>query len=84
LRPGRQSLCLRDLNGNAPFAKWTRAEAEKGRDGRPWRLLPEERGQATAEFLVLLDVGCKRPPVTVGQSGNRRTVKVAGQVFEFG
>jgi hypothetical protein len=37
-----------------------------------------------AEFLVLLDVGCKRPRVTVDQSGRRRRVTVGGQVFEFG
>jgi hypothetical protein len=32
-----------------------------------------------AEFLVLLDVGCKRPAVTISTSGSVRTVSVGGQ-----
>jgi hypothetical protein len=81
---GGQSVCLRDLNGNAPFAKWSGPKPKKGVTEDHGAFYLKAEGGAVAEFLVLLDVGCKRPPVTVGQSGNRRTVKVAGQVFEFG
>jgi hypothetical protein len=81
---GGQSVCLRDLNGNAPFAKWRGPKPKNGVTEDHGAFYLKAEGGAAAEFLVLLDVGCKRPPVTVGQSGNRRTVKVAGQVFEFG
>jgi hypothetical protein len=37
-------------------------------------------GRSTAEFLVLLDVGCKRPAVSVGVADGVRTVKVGAQV----
>jgi hypothetical protein len=36
-------------------------------------------GKSPAEFLVLLDVGCKRPVVNISASGGVRTVSVAGQ-----
>jgi hypothetical protein len=36
-------------------------------------------GKSTAEFLILLDVGCKRPTVTTATSGSVRTVTVGGQ-----
>jgi hypothetical protein len=81
---GRQSVCLLDLNGNAPFAKWSGPRPKKGVTEDHGAFYLKADGGSVAEFLVLLDVGCKRPRVTVGKSGNRRTVKVAGQVFEFG
>jgi hypothetical protein len=81
---GRQSVCLLDLNGNAPFAKWSGPRPKKGVTEDHGAFYLKADGGSVAEFLVLLDVGCKRPRVTVGKSGNRRTVKVAGQAFEFG
>jgi hypothetical protein len=81
---GGQSVCLRDLNGNAPFAKWNGPSPKKGVTEDHGAFYLKADGGAVAEFLVLLDVGCKRPRVTVDQSGKRRRVKVGGQVFEFG
>ena len=80
---GSQSLCLRDLNGNAPFAKWSGPRPRKGVTEDHGAFYLKGEGGAVAEFLVLLDVGCKRPRVTVGKADGRRTVKVAGQAFEF-
>jgi hypothetical protein len=80
---GRQSVCLRDLNGNAPFAKWTGPMPKKGVLEDHGAFTLKNDGKSAAEFLVLLDVGCKRPQVTVKDSGSRRTVTVAGQRFEF-
>jgi hypothetical protein len=40
-------------------------------------------GKAPAEFLILLDIGCKRPSASVSGSGAARTVTVAGQRFTF-
>jgi hypothetical protein len=81
---GGQSVCLRDLNGNALFSKWNGPGPKKGVTEDHGAFYLKADGGAVAEFLVLLDVGCKRPRVTVDQSGKRRRVKVGGQVFEFG
>jgi hypothetical protein len=80
---GGQSLCLRDLNGNAPFATWTGPPPKKGVTEDHGAFYLKNDGKAPAEFLVLLDVGCKRPRARVGQDGARRTVTVAGQRFSF-
>jgi len=80
---GGQSLCLRDLNGNAPFAKWSGPMPKKGVTEDHGAFYLKGEGGAVAEFLVLLDVGCKRPRVTVDDSGGRRTVRVGGQAFVF-
>lgn len=74
-----QSVCVRSLNGNASFAKWAGPAPKSGvTEDHGAFYLPND-GKSTAEFLVLLDVGCKRPPVQVAASGSVRTVTVAGQ-----
>jgi hypothetical protein len=80
---GSQSVCLRDLNGNAPFAKWTGPAPKKGVKEDHGAFYLKNDGGSAAEFLVLLDVGCKRPRVSVDRAGSRRRVTVAGQAFEF-
>jgi hypothetical protein len=80
---GGQSVCLRDLNGNAPFAKWRGPPPRKGTTEDHGAFYLENDGRSVAEFLVLLDVGCKRPRVTVRQAGPRRMVTVGGQAFGF-
>jgi hypothetical protein len=80
---GRQSVCLRDLNGNAPFAKWSGPTPKKGVTEDHGAFYLKNDGKSVAEFLVLLDVGCKRPRVSVANSEGRRRVTVAGQSFEF-
>jgi hypothetical protein len=80
---GRQSVCLVDLNGNAPFAKWTGPRPKKGVTEDHGAFYLKNDGGSVAEFLVLLDVGCKRPRVIVKSTGSRRKVTVGGQAFEF-
>ena len=80
---GRQSVCLRDLNGNAPFAKWRGPAPKQGVTEDHGAFYLENDGGTVAEFLVLLDVGCKRPRVSVDRSGSRRLVTVGGQAFAF-
>jgi hypothetical protein len=80
---GRQSVCLRDLNENAPFAKWTGPAPKKGVTEDHGAFYLKNDGGSAAEFLVLLDVGCKRPRVTIKSEGGQRMVTVAGQSFGF-
>eukprot|EP01114_Cavostelium_apophysatum_P007411 TRINITY_DN19505_c0_g1_i1.p1 TRINITY_DN19505_c0_g1~~TRINITY_DN19505_c0_g1_i1.p1 ORF type:complete len:745 (-),score=170.18 TRINITY_DN19505_c0_g1_i1:398-2632(-) len=76
---GSQSLCVRSLNTNASFAKWIGpgAKANVVEDHGAFYLKAD--ANATAEYLVLLDVGCKKPTVTMSTSGSTRTVTVGGQ-----
>jgi hypothetical protein len=76
---GTQSLCVRSLNTNASFAKWIGpgAKANVVEDHGAFYLKADPN--ATAEYLVLLDVGCKKPTVTISTSGSVRTVNVGGQ-----
>jgi hypothetical protein len=74
-----QSVCLRDLNGNAPFGKWTGATPKSGVTEDHGAFYLKNDGKSVAEFLVLLDVGCKRPAVKVATSGTTRTVTVGTQ-----
>jgi hypothetical protein len=80
---GAQSVCLLDLNGNAPFAKWAGPTPKKGVTEDHGAFYVKSDGGNGAEFLVLLDVGCKRPRVRVDDAGGRPKVTVAGQSFEF-
>jgi Heparinase II/III-like protein/Domain of unknown function (DUF4962) len=80
---GSQSVCLRDLNGNAPFAKWDGPRPKKGVTEDHGAFYLKNDGGSVAEFLVLLDIGCKRPNASVKNSGSRRLVTVGGQAFEF-
>jgi hypothetical protein len=74
-----QSVCVRSLNPSATFAKWTGPAPKKGVVEDHGAFYLKGAANTTAEFLVLLDVGCKRPAVTTGTSGSVRTVTVAGQ-----
>lgn len=76
---GNQSVCVRSLNTSATFAKWVGpgAKANVVEDHGAFYL--KNDGKSTAEFLVLLDVGCKRPTVNITTSGSVRTVTVGGQ-----
>jgi Domain of unknown function (DUF4962)/Heparinase II/III-like protein len=74
-----QSVCVRSLNGNAPFAQWIGPGAKPNVVEDHGAFYLANDGKSVAEFLVLLDVGCKRPEVQVATSGTVRTVTVAGQ-----
>ncbi|MEH6437251.1 DUF4962 domain-containing protein [Massilia sp. DD77] len=76
---GNQMVCVRSLNTSATFAKWIGpgAKANVVEDHGAFYL--KNDGKSIAEFLVLLDVGCKRPEVKIATSGSTRTVTVGGQ-----
>lgn len=76
---GGQSVCLRSLNTDASFAKWIGPGAKTNVVEDHGAFYLKNDGKSTAEFLVLLDVGCKKPAVTISGSGAARTVTVAGQ-----
>ena len=76
---GGQSLCLRSLNADASFAKWIGPGAKVNVIEDHGAFYLKNDGKSSAEFLVLLDVGCKKPPVSIATSGTVRTVTVAGQ-----
>jgi len=78
-----KSVCLLDLNGNAPFAKWTGPAPKSGVTEDHGAFYLQNDGKSMAEFLVLLDVGCKRPTVNVTYSGTSRIVTVGGQTYTF-
>jgi hypothetical protein len=78
---GGQSVCLRDLNGNAPFATWTGPAPKAGVTESHGAFYLKNDGKSVGEFLVLMDVGCKRPTVKVAASGTGRAVTVGTQTI---
>ncbi|WP_081933668.1 heparinase II/III family protein [Massilia sp. 9096] len=80
---GGQAVCLRDLNGNAPFARWSGPPPKKGVTEDHGAFYLNNDGAAPAEFMVLLDIGCKRPRARVERTRGPPTVTVAGQRFSF-
>jgi hypothetical protein len=60
-----QSVCVRSLYPDAAFAKWTGPAPRSGVVEDHGAFYLKGAANATAEFLVLLDVGCRRPYVTV-------------------
>ena len=80
---GGQSVCLRDLNGNAPFAKWSGPAPKSGVTEDHGAFYLKNDGKSVAEFLVLLDVGCKRPTTKITTSGTTRTLTVGTQTVNL-
>jgi hypothetical protein len=76
---GGQTVCLRALNTDATFAKWTGPAAKSGVTEDHGAFYLKNDGKSVAEFLTLIDVGCKRPNVTITTSGTVRTVTVGTQ-----
>jgi hypothetical protein len=74
-----QMVCLRSLNPNATFAKWTGPAPKSGVTEDHGAFYLKNDGTSVAEFLTLVDVGCMRPVVTISASGNVRTVTVGTQ-----
>lgn len=88
---GAQSVCLRDLNGNTSFIRplGTRNTLPGVSEDHYAFTLNNPGGGTTAEFLILLDVGCTNPAVTVdppvvvnGKITSHR-VEVDGQFYTF-
>lgn len=74
-----RSLCVRPLVNQAALAYQTRtAPAPKAGtfEAHGAYVLP---AATSGEFVMLLDVGCKNPTVTVSETSTSRTIVVAGQ-----
>jgi hypothetical protein len=80
---GGQSVCVRSLNPSASFAKWTGPAPKSGVVEDHGAFYLKGAANTVSEFLVLLDVGCKRPAVSIASSGSVRTVTVAGQTVSL-
>jgi hypothetical protein len=78
-----QSVCLRDLNSNAPFAKWTGPAPKSGVVEDHGAFYVKSDGKSVAEFLVLLDVGCTRPIVTTTRNSGGVSVTVGNQTLNI-
>jgi hypothetical protein len=77
-----QSVCVRSLGAGSYQTKVGAPPKPGTFEDHGAFMLPND-GKSPAEFLVLLDVGCKRPTVNITTSGSgataMRTVTVAGQ-----
>lgn len=76
-----RSLCLRPLAGKPVFARRTGPAPKAGSfEDHAAFTLP---AATSAEFLILLDVGCKRPAVTLTGTAAGRTLTVGGQALSL-
>jgi hypothetical protein len=73
-----QSVCVRSL-GAGSWAARTGAIVKPGVVEDHGAFEQANDGKSTAEFLLLLDVGCKRPVVSTGFANGARTVTVGTQ-----
>lgn len=76
---GNQSVCVRSLNNSATFAKWTGPAPKSGVTEDHGAFYLKGAANTTAEFLVLLDVGCRRPGVGISVTNGVKTVTVGTQ-----
>ncbi|GAB3473766.1 alginate lyase [Massilia terrae] len=76
---GTQSVCVRSLNTNVNFAKWTGPAAKSGTVEDHGAFYLKGSANTVNEFLVLVDPGCLRPAVSISTSNGVRTVTVGGQ-----
>jgi hypothetical protein len=74
-----QSVCVRSLGAGAAYESRTGYAPKAGTTEAHGAFTLKGDGKSTSEFLVLLDVGCKRPVVTISTSGSTRTVQVGAQ-----
>jgi hypothetical protein len=76
---GGQLLCLRALTPGVSFAKWTGPAPKSGVVEDHGAFYLKNDGRSVAEFLTLVDAGCRRPNVTISTTGTVRTVTVGTQ-----
>lgn len=74
-----QSVCVSSLNPGGFFAKWTGPVAMPGTVEDHGAFYLRGAANTTSEFLVLLDVGCRRPLVLIRNIGTGRVVTVGSQ-----
>jgi hypothetical protein len=76
---GGQTVCVRSLGAGATYAPRSGLAPKPGTVEGHGAFTLKSVANSPAEFLVLLDVGCKRPLVTITPSGKTRTVTVGTQ-----
>ena len=74
-----QSVCVRSLGAGAAYETRTGYAPKPGTTEAHGAFTLKGDGKSPAEFLVLLDVGCKNPAVNISASGSTRTVQVGAQ-----
>ncbi|MBC7861312.1 MAG: DUF4962 domain-containing protein [Burkholderiaceae bacterium] len=76
-----RSLCIKSLTPGTQFKKWTGPAAQAGKI--------EDHGAFTrtsatsAEFLMLLDVGCKKPLTSLTATSSGRNLDIGGYTISF-
>ncbi len=80
---GARSVCVRSIGPTpATFKKWAGTAPLAGTfEDHAAFVLP---AATAAEFLVLLDVGCKRPAVQLSTTATGRTLKVGSDTIAIG
>jgi hypothetical protein len=78
-----QSVCVRLIGGGGAYETRVGSAPKPGTFEAHGAFTVQNDGKSPAEFLVLLDVGCKRPAVNVSYSGTSRTVTVGSQTVTF-
>ncbi|MFD2366069.1 DUF4962 domain-containing protein [Pseudoduganella sp. GCM10020061] len=73
------SVCLRSIGKNAASYQTRTGPAPKAGVVESHGAFVANSALTSAEFLVLVDVGCKKPAVTVTNTSNGRTVSIGGQ-----
>jgi hypothetical protein len=80
-----KSVCIRSLGPGAAWKKVVGAAPKPGTVEDHGAFTLANDGKAPAEFLVVLDIGCKQSAITQGSSGSGaslvRTVTVGGQTI---
>lgn len=74
-----QSVCIRSLDASASWAKRIGAAPKPGTVEDHGAFVLKGLANTSNEFLVLLDVGCKRPAVNISNAGGVRSVAVGAQ-----
>jgi hypothetical protein len=75
-----QSVCLRSLGSGAAYEARSGYAPKPGTSEAHGAFTVKSDGKKAAEFLVLLDVGCKNPAVKITNNANAsRTVQVGAQ-----
>lgn len=76
---GLSSVCLTSLTGDTKLTPWNSGYPSRPKVTEVHAAFTKTAPLRSTEFLVLMDVGCKRPVVTVTPTATGRTVLVNGQ-----
>lgn len=76
---GTSSVCLTSLTPDTALTSWTVPYPSRPKVTETHSAFIKKAAVQNTEFLVVLDVGCKRPVVTVTPGSNGRTLLVNGQ-----